>query len=45
MRLVHSLQKTEILKYQIGECNNSLDYMRAAMVAIGEANRIAIVGA
>ena len=28
------LKKTEILKYQIAECNDPLDYMRAAMAAI-----------
>jgi len=43
--LVQLVQKTEILNYQIGEYNNSLDYMKAAMAAIGEANRIAIVAA
>jgi hypothetical protein len=34
MRLVHLYKKTEILKYLICECNNPLDYMRAAMAAI-----------
>ena len=34
MRLVHLVQKTEILKYQIAEYNDPLDYMRAAMAAI-----------
>ena len=28
------VEKTEILKYLTGECNNPLDYMRAAMAAI-----------
>ena len=28
------VQKTEILKYQIAECNDPLDYMRVAMAAI-----------
>ncbi len=28
------VQKTEILKYQIGEYNDPLDYMRAAMAAM-----------
>ena len=31
MRLVHLYEKTEILKYQIAEYNDPLDYMRAAM--------------
>ena len=34
MRLVHLYKKTEILKYQIAECNDPLDYMRVAMAAI-----------
>ena len=34
MRLVHSYKKTGILKYQIAEYNDPLDYMRAAMAAI-----------
>jgi len=34
MRLVHLYKKTEILKYQIAEYNDPLDYMRAAMAAI-----------
>ena len=34
MTLVHLYKKTEILKYQLVEYNNPLDYMRAAMAAI-----------
>jgi len=34
MILVHKTLKTEILKYQIAEYNDPLDYMRAAMAAI-----------
>ena len=34
MRLVHLVQKTDILKYQTAEYNDPLDYMRAAMAAI-----------
>ena len=34
MRLVHQLQKTQILKYQIAEYNDPPDYIRAAMAAI-----------
>jgi hypothetical protein len=33
------VKKTEILKYQVAEYNDPLDYMRVAMAAIGEANR------
>jgi hypothetical protein len=33
MRLVHVYKKTEILKYQIAQYNDTLDYM-AAMAAI-----------
>jgi hypothetical protein len=43
MRLVHVYKKTEILKYQIAQYNDTLDYMRAAMAAIGEANRVVII--
>ena len=34
MRLVHLVQKTDILKYQTAEYNDPLDYMRAAIAAI-----------
>jgi len=34
MRLVHLYKKTEILKYQIAEYNDPLDYMRVAVAAI-----------
>jgi hypothetical protein len=34
MRLVHLVQKTDILKYQTAEYNDPLDYMRGAMAAI-----------
>ena len=34
MTLVHLVQKTEILKYEISKYIDPLDYMRAAMAAI-----------
>ena len=37
------VQKTEILKYQIGECNNPLDYMRLLWRRFGKANRVVII--
>ena len=37
--------KTQILKYPTAKYYNPLDYMRAVMAAIGEANRIAIIAA
>ena len=38
MRLVHLYKKTEILKYQIAEYNDPLNYMRVQW-RIGEAYR------
>ena len=43
MTLVHLAQKTEILKYQIAEYSDPLDYMRVAMIQPFNSNTVSLL--